>query len=174
MAGLVTLTATIRDDDREIRKDDRTREEEPLRPPGDDDGGDDAPCSDPHRYEISPRAAGLLLAQPPLGARDREDVLGVLALGSARCHPVTVSLVGAPRPSCVRLLAMERTYGLIEVVGTSKVSIEDAVSSAVERTSKTTRHVDWFEVTQVRGYVRDGAVDHFQVSLKLGYRLEDA
>ena len=69
---------------------------------------------------------------------------------------------------------MERTYGLIEVVGTSKVSIEDAVSSAVERTSKTTRHVDWFEVIQVRGYVRDGAVDHFQVSLKLGYRLEDA
>ena len=69
---------------------------------------------------------------------------------------------------------MERTYGLIEVVGTSSVSIEDAVSSAVERTSKTTRHVDWFEVTQVRGYVRDGAVDHFQVSLKLGFRLEDA
>ena len=53
---------------------------------------------------------------------------------------------------------MERTYGLIEVVGTSSVSIEDAVSSAVERTSKTTRHVDWFEVTQVRGYVRGGEI----------------
>jgi hypothetical protein len=36
------------------------------------------------------------------------------------------------------------------------------------------RHVDWFEVSQIRGYVRDGAVDHFQVSVKLGYRLEDA
>lgn len=68
---------------------------------------------------------------------------------------------------------MERTYGLIEVVGTSATSIEDAVSSAIERTSKTTQHVDWFEVTQVRGYVRDGAVDHFQVSMKVGYRLGD-
>jgi flavin-binding protein dodecin len=69
---------------------------------------------------------------------------------------------------------MDRTYGLSEVVGTSNTSIEDAISSAIERTSKTTRHVDWFEVTQVRGYVRDGKVDHFQVSLKLGFRLEDA
>ena len=94
-------------------------------------------------------------------------------LGSYR-HTSTLSLVRGTRPSYATFLAMERTYGLIEVVGTSSVSIEDAVSSADERTSKTTRHVDWFEVTQVRGYVRDGAVDHFQVSLKLGFRLEDA
>ena len=114
------------------------------------------------------------MAQAPLGTRDGEDIRRSISLGACLGHGVTVSLVRASRLSCVRLLAMERTYGLIEVVGTSKVSIEDAVSSAVERTSKTTRHVDWFEVTQVRGYVRDGAVDHFQVSLKLGYRLEDA
>ena len=69
---------------------------------------------------------------------------------------------------------MDRTYGLSEVVGTSNTSIEDAIGTAIERTSKSTRHVDWFEVTQVRGYVRDGKVDHFQVSLKLGFRLEDA
>ena len=69
---------------------------------------------------------------------------------------------------------MQRTYGLSEIVGTSKDSIEDAIGSAISRYTKDKRHVDWFEMTQVRGYVRDGAVDHFQVTLKVGYRLEDA
>jgi flavin-binding protein dodecin len=68
---------------------------------------------------------------------------------------------------------MNRTYGLTEVVGTSPEGVDDAIRNAVERTSKTVRHVDWFEVTQVRGYVRDGKVDHFQVSLKVGFRMED-
>ena len=66
-----------------------------------------------------------------------------------------------------------RTFGMAEVVGTSSESIELAVSSAVERAGRTMKHIDWFEITQVRGYVKDGAVDHFQVSLKIGYRLED-
>ena len=69
---------------------------------------------------------------------------------------------------------MQRTYGMDEVVGTSTESIEDAIRSAVARYAKEKRHVDWFEMTQVRGYVRDGAVDHFQVTIKVGYRLEDA
>ena len=68
---------------------------------------------------------------------------------------------------------MKRTYGLLEIVGTSPDSVDDAIASAVERGSASTRHVDWFEVTNVRGYVRDGKVDHFQVTLKLGYRMED-
>jgi flavin-binding protein dodecin len=54
------------------------------------------------------------------------------------------------------------------------VGIDDAIHQAVTRASQSVRHVDWFEVSQIRGYVRDGAVDHFQVSVKLGYRLEDA
>ncbi len=69
---------------------------------------------------------------------------------------------------------MDRTYGLSEIVGTSEEGIDAAIRNAVERMSQTVRHVDWFEVTQIRGYVREGKVDHFQVSLKLGYRLEDA
>jgi dodecin len=68
---------------------------------------------------------------------------------------------------------MNRTYGLSEVVGTSKDGIDAAISNAVERMSQSVRHVDWFEVTQIRGYVRDGSVDHYQVSLKVGYRMED-
>ena len=69
---------------------------------------------------------------------------------------------------------MQRTYGMSEIVGTSTESIEDAIRTAVSRYTKDRRHVDWFEMTQVRGYVRDGEIDHFQVTVKVGYRLEDA
>lgn len=66
-----------------------------------------------------------------------------------------------------------RTYRISELVGTSPEGIDQAIRNAVERASSTLRHVDWFEVTQVRGHVKDGQVDHFQVSLKVGFRLED-
>lgn len=61
----------------------------------------------------------------------------------------------------------------MECVGTG-ASVDEAVTTAVVRVSKDVRKVDWFEVTQIRGYVRDGGIDHFQVSIKVGYRLEDA
>jgi flavin-binding protein dodecin len=66
-----------------------------------------------------------------------------------------------------------RTYRVTEIVGTSPEGIDAAIRNAVERASKTLRHVDWFEMTQVRGQVKDGAVEHFQVGLKVGFRLED-
>lgn len=66
-----------------------------------------------------------------------------------------------------------RVYRLTEIVGTSQESMEDAIRNGISRASKTLRHLDWFEVTQVRGQVQDGAVEHFQVGLKLGFRLED-
>jgi flavin-binding protein dodecin len=66
-----------------------------------------------------------------------------------------------------------RTYRVTEVVGTSTEGIDDAIRNAVKRASQTLRHLDWFEVTQVRGHVVDDAVEHFQVALKLGFRLED-
>ena len=66
-----------------------------------------------------------------------------------------------------------RTYRVTEVVGTSTDGIDDAIRNAVKRASSTLRHLDWFEVTQVRGHVVDDAVEHFQVGLKLGFRLED-
>lgn len=68
----------------------------------------------------------------------------------------------------------ERVYGISEVVGTSADSIETAIRNAVQRAGSEYRHVDWFEVEQVRGYVRNNDVDHFQVTVKVGYRLEDA
>lgn len=66
-----------------------------------------------------------------------------------------------------------RTYRLTEIVGTSPEGVDQAVRNGVERASQSLRHVDWFEVTDIRGYVRDGQVDHFQVTMKVGFRLED-
>ncbi|NYD41760.1 dodecin [Nocardioides panaciterrulae] len=66
-----------------------------------------------------------------------------------------------------------RTYRVSEIVGTSPDGIDQAIRNAVERASRTLRHLDWFEVTQVRGQVKDGTVEHFQVGLKVGFRLED-
>ncbi len=68
----------------------------------------------------------------------------------------------------------ERTYRVTEIVGTSPDSVEAAITSAVHRAGQTLRHLDWFEVTQIRGQIVDGAVAHYQVGLKLGFRLEDA
>jgi flavin-binding protein dodecin len=66
-----------------------------------------------------------------------------------------------------------RTYRVTEIVGTSPDGIDQAIRNGVDRAAKTLRHVDWFEVGQMRGHVVDGAVEHFQVTMKLGFRLED-
>ena len=66
-----------------------------------------------------------------------------------------------------------RTYRVTELVGTSPNGVDEAISNAISRASTTLRHVDWFEVTQVRGQVKDGTVEHFQVGIKVGFRLED-
>lgn len=66
----------------------------------------------------------------------------------------------------------EHVYKKTEIVGSSKTSIEDAIETAIKRASKTLNHVDWFEVTETRGHVVDGKVGHYQVILKVGFRLE--
>jgi dodecin len=64
-------------------------------------------------------------------------------------------------------------YKIIELVGTSEESVEDAISTAVERSSKTIRNLRWFQVTQVRGDVRDGKVCRFQVAMDVGFTLDE-
>jgi flavin-binding protein dodecin len=66
-----------------------------------------------------------------------------------------------------------RTYRVTEIVGTSPDGIDSAISNGLERAARTLRHLDWFEVTQVRGQVKDGTVEHYQVGMKVGFRLED-
>jgi flavin-binding protein dodecin len=58
-------------------------------------------------------------------------------------------------------------------VGSSRKSSDDAVAQAIERASATLRNIEWFEVTQVRGHIKDGKVAHWQVGLKIGMRLDD-
>ncbi|MER5994577.1 MULTISPECIES: dodecin [Streptomyces] len=65
-------------------------------------------------------------------------------------------------------------YRVTEIVGTSPDGVDQAVRNGIERASRTLRHLDWFEVTQVRGQIEDDRVAHWQVGLKVGFRLEDA
>lgn len=66
-----------------------------------------------------------------------------------------------------------RTYRVSEIVGTSPEGVDHAIRNGIDRAGKTLRHLDWFEVTQIRGQVKDGQVEHFQVGMKVGFRLED-
>ncbi|MEU3758956.1 dodecin [Streptomyces albogriseolus] len=65
------------------------------------------------------------------------------------------------------------TYRVTEIVGTSPDGVDAAVRNGIERASRTLRHLDWFEVTQVRGQIEEGHVAHYQVGLKVGFRLEE-
>ena len=65
-------------------------------------------------------------------------------------------------------------YSVSEIVGSSTDSIEEAIENAVARARKTLRNLDWFEVTEIRGHLGDdGSVAHYQVTLKLGFKMED-
>lgn len=67
----------------------------------------------------------------------------------------------------------DHVYRITEVVGSSTTSIDDAIRTAVTRANETLRNLEWFEVTETRGHIVDGQVAHFQVSLKIGFRLGD-
>jgi flavin-binding protein dodecin len=68
----------------------------------------------------------------------------------------------------------DHVYKLVELVGSSENSIEEAIQTAVERASKTIRNLRWFEVVQTRGHIEDGGIRHYQVVLKAGFTLEEA
>ena len=67
---------------------------------------------------------------------------------------------------------MSSIYKVVEVVGTSPVSFAEAVKAAVAEASKTIRNIYWFEVSEMRGRVQDGEVAEFQVTVKLGFKIE--
>jgi dodecin len=69
---------------------------------------------------------------------------------------------------------MGQVYKSIEMVGTSEASFDDAARGAVKRASETMRDLEWFEVMEQRGYIRDGGIREFQVTLKLWFKLEQS
>jgi flavin-binding protein dodecin len=68
---------------------------------------------------------------------------------------------------------MEHVYKVVELVGSSPTSVEDAISNAIARASQTLRNLRWFEVLQTRGQIDGGKVQHFQVTLRVGFTLEE-
>lgn len=68
----------------------------------------------------------------------------------------------------------EHTYRVIEVVGSSQQGVDDAIRSGIARVAATTRNLDWFQVTEIRGHLDDDSVAHIQVGLKVGFRIEDS
>jgi flavin-binding protein dodecin len=66
----------------------------------------------------------------------------------------------------------DNVYKKIELVGSSPSSIEEAVSNALTRAQKTIRNMRWFEVTETRGHIEDGKINHWQVTVKVGFTLD--
>ena len=67
----------------------------------------------------------------------------------------------------------DHVYSVSEIVGSSTDGIDDAVKTAIGRASQTLHNLDWFEVTDIRGHIEDGQIAHYQVTLKVGFRLDD-
>jgi flavin-binding protein dodecin len=79
------------------------------------------------------------------------------------------------RIACRREAAMhDHVYKVIELVGSSEKSVDDAINNAVARATETLRNLRWFEVVQTRGQIENGKVHYYQVVLKLGFTMEDA
>ena len=66
-----------------------------------------------------------------------------------------------------------RTYRVTEIVGTSPEGLDAAIRNGVARAAKTLHNLDWFEVTEIRGHLADNAIEHYQVTMKVGFRLDD-
>jgi flavin-binding protein dodecin len=67
---------------------------------------------------------------------------------------------------------VQHVYKVVEIVGSSATSIEDAIQTGINRAAKSIRHIGWFEVIQTRGHVENGQIAHFQVTMKVGFTLE--
>ena len=68
----------------------------------------------------------------------------------------------------------DHIYKIIELVGSSSESVEDAIKTAIARASQTLRNLRWFEVVETRGHIEDGKVQHYQVKLKVGFTMDEA
>jgi dodecin len=109
-----------------------------------------------------------------MSAKRSRKILPLKARGSATGRAGTIDF--AARATAANFEAAspeEHIYRVIELVGTSEESIEDAITSAVSRASSTLRNLRWFEVVRTSGHIDNGTVRHYQVTLKVGFTMED-
>jgi flavin-binding protein dodecin len=66
----------------------------------------------------------------------------------------------------------EHTYKMLELVGSSTTTVEDAINNALAEAGQSVRHMEWFEVLETRGHIKDNQVAHFQVTIKVGFRID--
>ena len=71
-------------------------------------------------------------------------------------------------------MSNHHTYKIIEVVGSSPKGTDDAIQNAIHECAKTVHNIDWFEVIETRGHIKDGKVAHFQVTMKVGFRIDNS
>lgn len=67
----------------------------------------------------------------------------------------------------------DHVYRVTEIVGTSPESVDTAIRNGLARATKTLRNLDWFQVSEIRGWIQDGGIGSYQVTMKVGFRLED-
>ncbi|MGY1690287.1 dodecin [Geodermatophilus sp. SYSU D01105] len=67
----------------------------------------------------------------------------------------------------------DHVYRVIEIVGSSTTGVDDAITNGIDRAGRTLEHLDWFEVSQIRGHIADQRVGHYQVTMKVGFTLRD-
>jgi flavin-binding protein dodecin len=67
----------------------------------------------------------------------------------------------------------DNVYRVTEIVGSSTTSSDDAIKTALSRAAKTLQNIDWFQVVETRGHVENGEIAHFQVTVKIGFKLEE-
>ena len=77
-----------------------------------------------------------------------------------------------PRGRCSETTLSAHTYKVIELVGTSHNSSDEAIRNAIAKASQTIKNMDWFEVAEIRGHIENNAVAHYQVTIKVGFRIE--
>lgn len=88
-------------------------------------------------------------------------------------HPLTPNAGHGSRARGSRSPVSNHVYRLSEIVGSSETSIDDAIRTAVRKAAQTVRNIDWFETQSIRGQVVDGEVAHVQVTMKIGFRVDD-
>lgn len=106
------------------------------------------------------------ITRPPLIIAGRTDTSSARGAGA-------VSYARAPSSSKGAGVSESHTYKIVEVAGTSPDGVTEAMRAGVARAAETLRQVDWLEVRSIRGHVEDGQIAHFQVEMRMGFKLED-